>query len=302
MTNDQRVPVRTGWARAALAGLVLVLGLITLPSSAWAVSCPPPDLTTDTDKDGFTDAQECNGIMTLGTTPKFFPPCGVPVSGVLPHREDCVDPNSKDVFVIYNPAAAGSLLTALPNPFAALEFSCGASSWCGALGVVRFTGLSTLGITVHQLTTTQAATTRLVTAVSTQKAVRVSESLDVSSVDILGNCQWGLPTGLDSCAVYTQRAMNFINSKCNLAQDTTTDRNQVFLAYATFLVIHEAGHSLGGLAAKYDAAFGGYHYPTTSGFVMSQAAQYDTLAGRCRWYIPSTWNPTLDPAGVKLIK
>jgi hypothetical protein len=223
----------------------------------------------------------------------------------LPNREDCVDPNSKDVFIIYAPATTGSLLRALPNPFAVLDYSCvrvGVGSWCGNLGVVRFTGLSTLGVTVHLLTTTQAATARLVTNGSTQKALRVAESLDVSSADILGNCQWGLPTGLDGCVVYTGRAMNFINSKCNLAGDTTTDRNQVFLAYATFLVIHEAGHSLGGLAAKYDAAFGGYHYATTSGFVMSQAAQYDTLAGKCRWYIPSNWNVTLDGAGLKLIK
>jgi hypothetical protein len=198
--------------------------------------------------------------------------------------------------------APGALCVA--NPFTTLEFSClrsDGTSWCGNTGIIRFTGLSSLGLTVHQLTTTQAASDRKVSNASTQKAVRVGESLDVSSPDVLGNCQWGLPTGLDGCAVYTQRVMNFINSKCSSVADARTDRNQVFQAYSAFLLIHEAGHSLGGLAATYDAAYGGYHYPVTSGMVMSQAAQYDTLNG-CQWYIPSTWNPTLDPAGVKLIK
>jgi len=94
--------------------------------------------------------------------------------------------------------------------------------------------------------------------------------------------------------------MNFINSKCNAAGDQVTDRNMVFLAYATFLFIHEAGHTMGGLTGTYNSNYGGYHYATTSGFVLSQSAQYDTQGGYCNWYIPTNWNNVLDPASVKL--
>jgi len=205
-------------------------------------------------------------------------------------RADCVDPDSKDVFAIYRPVATGSLLSGLPNPFGNNTFN----------GVV-FTGLSALGLTVHQLTSAQAASTRQVSSVSQQKAVRITESLsDGSLADPLGYCQFGTPQGLDGCAVYTKRARAFIDSKCNGAADTTTDRNQVFLAYATYIILHETGHSLGGLAARYDAAFGGYHYSPTASLVMSQAAQYSTQANRCTWYIPSVWNPVLDPSAVIL--
>jgi len=288
-----------------MAGIALMLALLPGYATA-AVNCATASVTADSDRDGFSDAAECAGITTMGTAPKRFPRCGIAgTDGVLPPRDQCVDPDSADVFIIYKPATTGSLLGALPDPFGRQDISClrtDGTAWCGTLGLISFTGLSSLGATVHQLTPAQAGTDRRVATVSAQKAVRVSESLDVSSTDVVGNCQWGLPTGLDGCAVYTQRTMNFINSKCDQAGDTVTDRNQVFLAYSRFLVIHESGHSLGGLAAKYDAAYGGYHYPTTSGFVMSQSAQYDTLGGRCNWYIPSNWNNTLDAAGLKLIK
>lgn len=304
MRNDQRVLRRSRWALAVLTGFVLALGLLVSPgTAAAAVNCSSASTATDSDRDGLSDAHECAGITTAGTTPKSFPRCVADANGVIAARENCVDPDSKDVFVIYAPKSTGSLLSALPNPFALLDFSCtrtDGTSWCGTAGIISLRGLSALGLTVHQLTVTQAASDRKVTSVSTQKAVRVTESLDVSTADILGNCQWGVPTGLDGCVIYTQRAMNFINTKCNLAGDNTTDRNQVFLAYAAFLAIHEVGHSIGGLAPNYNSTFGGYHYATTSGFVMSQSAQYSTQGARCSWYIPSTWNPTVDPAGVKL--
>jgi hypothetical protein len=318
MTDDRITILTTRRALWLLAAAMLtgVLGLLPGHAAAAAavlVNCATVSSTStaDSDNDGFTDWSECNGITTLGTAPIAILPC-VSVNGVIADRGSCLDPNSKDVFIIYKPATTGSLLANLVNPYVPISYTCVRSdgtSWCGngspvaTTGnppVTSFTGLSSLGLTVHQVTSQQVGTDRTVSSVSREKAVRVSESLDVSNADILGNCQWGLPGGLDGCAIYTQRAMNFINSKCNLAGDQVTDRNMVFLAYATFLFIHEAGHTMGGLAATYNSQFGGYHYATTSGFVMSQSAQYDTQGGYCNWYIPTNWNNTLDPAGVRL--
>jgi hypothetical protein len=296
MTNTQRGPRWAYWALGGLIVLLVAIAVTATPDPAWAVvDCNNPAsdaATTDTDGDGFTDAQECAGLtLDLGAPPPPGAPrprlewCGSPNAG-----PECVDPNRKDLFVIYRPATTGSLLGGLPNPF-------GINSFLG----ISFTGLSSLGVAVHQLTPAQAGSDRRVSSVSSEKAVRVSESLsDGALTDPLGYCQFGTPQSLDGCTVYTKRITNFIASKCNGAGDTTTNRNQVFLAYATYVIIHETGHSVGGLAAKYNAAYGGYHYPPTASSVMSQAAQYSTQAGRCTWYIPSVWNQVLDTPGVIL--
>ena len=283
MTEGQRAPRRAGWILSGLVALAVVIGAASMPDDAWAVDCANPG-QGDSDGDGFTDAQECAGIsLDLGTSRMRIERCGQQLPGA-----ECVDPDRKDVFVIYRPAATGSLLGGLPKPF-------GDNTFLG----IAFTGLSALGITVHQLDPTQAGSDRRVTSGSPQKAVRISESL-ADGTDPLGYCQFGTPQGLDVCAVYTKRAKAFIDSKCNGAGDTVTDRNQVFLAYATYIILHETGHSLGGLAAQYAAAFGGYHYSPVASLVMSQAAQYSTQGGRCTFYIPSLWNPVLDPPAVIL--
>lgn len=293
MMNRERVRVRSRAALSALVALLVAVGLAVWPDQTWAqVTCPTAS-TADSDGDGFTDAQECDGITLVNGT--LFPGVLTSVNGVSVPRADRLDPNSKDLFVIYKPASSGSLLSGataigggLPNPFGNLTFYS-----------INFTGLSALGVTVHQLADGVAAADRTVSNAATQKAVRVAESLDTTGT-ILGNCQWGTPLGLDGCVVYTQRAKDFIDSTCDSAGDTTTDRTQVFLAYATYLVLHETGHSLGGLTTDYNSRFGGYHYKAGSGVVMEQYATYSTRGNRCTWYISSGWNETVDPTGVTL--
>lgn len=294
MKKRERMTLGMGWRLIALAALVVALGLGVHPTPGWAVvNCTTvlaiAETGVDSDNDGFTDLQECTGIATAGASSITFPWCG---SSALLSRDQCVDPDSKDLFVIYAPATSGSLLPVDFAPFGSVT-ACPTASSC-----ITFSGLSALGVTVHQLTTAQAALNRTVSSVSAQKAVRVAESLDDGT--ILGNCQFGTPLDLDGCVVYTQRAKNFIDTTCDSAGDTTTDRNQVFLAYVTYLSIHETGHSVGGLAAEYNARFGGNHYKAGSGIVMEQAATYSTKAHTCTWYISSGWNATLDPPAVKL--
>lgn len=265
---------------AALAA-ALVLGLQSAP--AWSqVDCA---LATDQDADGdgFTDLQECLGITLLDGS--VFPGAASPDGTQLP-RTGRLDPNSKDLFVIYR-RAAGTLLGNLPNPFEPVTFH-----------NIAFRGLSALGLTVHVLNDeNNVFGSRAVSAESSQKAVRISESLDTSGT-ILGNCQWGTPLGLDGCIVYTQRTRNFIDSTC--PADPADVRDQVFHAYATFLILHETGHSLGGLAAEYNSRFGGYHYKAGSDIVMEQAATYSVKRNTCTWYISSDWNTTLDAPAVRL--
>src|SRR5688572_15048296 len=202
--------------------ILIVLAAMVLPAmladqaSAQGVCSEPGN---DSDADGFNDTQECStGVTTAGIAPLTFPPC---VGGEA--RDICVDANSKDLFVIYKPATTGSLLLAnnLQNPFNNVTV-------LGNNIAATFTGLSALGITVHQITEANAATDRTISG--TQKAIKITESLDANGT-ILGNCQWGTPQSLDGCVVFTQRILNFINSVCDSVNDRTTDRLSVFRAY-----------------------------------------------------------------------
>ena len=184
MTGKQALTI----AVAFLAALVLAV----MPGRAWAaVDCvallAAGETGVDTDNDGFTDFQECSGITLADGT--VVPPCATGSN-----RATCLDPNTKDLFVIYAPAASGSLLPAGLNPYGPVT----------AYGV-NFTGLAALGLTAHMISPAQAAADRTVTSGSTQKAIRTSESLDTNGT-ILGNCQWGTPGGLDGCVIYTQRS------------------------------------------------------------------------------------------------
>lgn len=277
----------------AFAGfaMVVALGFSPLSASAQGIcDIAKLDPTRDSDGDGFTDLLECTGLTTGGASPRTFPSCRTADGSVLP-RDTCVDPSSRDLFVILR-LPTGSLLPAGFNPFAPM----------GAYGI-NFIGLNALGLAVHTLTPAQAGTDRTVTAQAPQKAISLTESLDPNGT-ILGNCQYGTPLGLDGCVVYTQRTKNFIASTCgNTAVQTPagapSTQNEVLLAYSVYLMLHEAGHSLGGLTGEYNSRFGGYHYKPGAGLVMEQAVTY-TVKGGCKFYISPNWNPTLDPSAVKL--
>ena len=265
----------------------IALGLLVLPTTQAQAACPPASLTADSDGDGLTDAEECAGItlppgvaLLDGTT--LVPSCLVaPVP-----RANCLDPNTKDVFVIVVPAAAGTLLPS--NLFGNVTFY-----------NVAFNGLNDLGITVHRVTSTAG---RAVTARATgpqQNAVRLTESRDTSDT-ILGVCNWGTPNDLDGCVIYMQRIKNFIDSICDGAGDTTTDRTAVLNAYAVHTALHETGHTLGGMTGIYSKRYGGNHYASGTGLIMEQSETYSTKNGVCSWNITNQWNLPTDAASVRL--
>lgn len=259
--------------------LLTLAALVALSASAWGqeLTCVEPS-DRDTDGDGFSDFQECSGLPLVDGTTFVGALSGLP-------RAERLDPDAKDLFVIYRRARA-TLLEGLPDPFRpGLVFN-----------NTVFNGLADLGVTVHVLfDDANNFLDRAVSQFSAQKAVRITENLDTAGT-ILGNCQWGTPQSLDGCIVYTQRAKNFIEKTC-----PGDPRNaEVFLAYANFLILHETGHSLGGLAAAYNSRFGGYHYKAGAGVIMEQAVTYSVKRNTCTWYIPSRWNATLDPPAVRL--
>lgn len=234
----------------AIALAISVLGLGQGP--AQAVTCPTTS-TADFDGDGFTDKQECDGIPLPNTSPdNFFPGKN---SGLL--RAVRLDPDTKDLFVILVPASQNSLFP--DNP---LEY------------VVAPQVQGGLGITAHIINMVQAynPSTRVVTSVSSQKAVKVTENLDATSGNIiLGMASCGTPMGLDLATIYTQRIVNHVTSV--LGASNTNLQNQI-TTYIKHTIAHEVGHMLGPLAPKYVDTFGGNHYKTGTKVVMDQSVYY----------------------------
>ena len=217
-------------------------------------------------------------------------------------RDRCMDPNSKDLFAILQPAATGSLLPAVQSPASTTPFN--PFLPFTAYGI-NFIGLNALGVAVHTLRPLEAAPDRTVAAavagLPAPKAIKVAESVDLNGT-ILGNCQYGLPSGLDGCVIFTARTRNFITSPADQPRSrrragAPSTAQEVLFAYSTYLVLHEAGHSLGGLTGEYNSRFGGYHYKPGAGLVMDQAVTYTVKGGKCTFYISPNWNLTLDAAG-----
>lgn len=287
----------------AVAGLALAV----LGGPAWAqVTCPTTS-TNDFDGDGFTDAEECAGITTVGTvTPgpdgtasvvigqRFFPRC---VQGM--DRLSCVDPNSKDLFVVLLPVAEGSLMsgtgpTAITDPFANQT-----------VYGLAFTGLSGVGVTGHAVTSIEVPIlSRQVTAGSDQKAIVMAEDLDDTDLNTLAWCPYGKPNSASQvCIVYTRRIVKTIEDICGTMPIVTaggvgSDATAVFRAYTIETILHEIGHSIGGLTSKFNSTYGGYHY--SPGTIMEQYVVASTTKGNCKFAISKSFNTRLDPPAVIL--
>jgi hypothetical protein len=250
---------------------ITVIGMVLLLSQApaqAAVDCSNPSPTADADADGFTDAQECQGIVLRGDSSLFK---GKTEGAALQlTRDQYLDPDTKDLFVILV-AATPSKIPANP-----LEYISKPQSQGG------------LGIAVHIITPAQADPNRYVTP--TEKAVRVTENLDVSATTPLGISSCGTPNGLDLATVYTQRIENFVRSVYSAAPQSLID------TYIKHTITHEVGHMVGPLAPKYNASYGGYHYKTgANDQIMNQSVYYKGTT----FYIGTTYT-TADQGGIKL--
>ncbi len=264
---------------------IIGLSLILSPGSTQAagVNCTTGmSQSTDVDKDGFTDYQECYGFNLINGTRAYGKSETCPPGGI------CLDPDNKDLFVILVPA----LPSYLPlNPLQNVSDPVSAGG---------------LGINVHLITPSQANPDRTVTTASTQKAVMITESLDTTSPTLLGFSNTGTPDNLDNTTIYTQRIINFISTTCNgaisCADSVTGARGDALVQqYMLHIINHEVGHVVGPLAPTYNATYGGYHYKTANnGYIMDQSIYYTSKGGKVVFYI-GTGYTAKDQSSIKLV-
>jgi hypothetical protein len=238
----------------SLVGLLALLAsataMVPAAAQAQAVTCPTPaDPAGDPDGDGFTSAEECAGIQNVLACQANVPP---------EFRPTCLDPNSKDIFIIVLAAPQGSLIPADPLSL-----------------------LPPLGATVHQLSVD--VPDRRVGA--TQHALRITESLDpVGSV--VGQANYGTPNNLDEAVVFTQRIADHVNS-VHAAAGAPVPAGLID-TYVKHTIAHELGHMLK-LTTDYNARFGGHHYKSGSVVVMEQAVSYTSKGGTVRFNVSTNF-------------
>jgi hypothetical protein len=249
---------------AAVMGMSLLLSQV--PAQA-AVSCLTVSSTsrTDTDGDGFTDYNECNGI-TLKDNTKIY-----------------TDPNIKDLFVILVRKTPTLIPPQSGNPMYWFEFV--------SNPVGQSTGQFGLGLAVHEIAMTQAQSDRTVCSTCQipangqrrQKAVKVSESLDQSADNTFGyTTSCGTPNGPDLTTVYTKKIQNLLFS--------INELDQLDL-YIKHTIAHEIGHMVGPLAPV-----SGYHYESADNDLIMDQSVYQ----EGNFVFIGTQYTTGDQAGVRL--
>jgi hypothetical protein len=245
------------WMYAILIA-VAVMGMSLLvsqvPAQA-AVNCATVLSTsrTDTDGDGFTDYNECNGITFVGGG--TFPGKNTPGRPTI--RSQYLDPDTKDLFVI--------LVRKTPTLIPANWFEY-VSNPVGQFG---------LGFAVHEITTTQAPNRTVCTGcqkptnqTAIQKAVKVSESLDQTADNILGyTSSCGTPNGPDLTTIYTKKIQNLLSRINQLSQ---------LDLYIKHTIAHEIGHTVGPLAPVNDPNYGAYHYQSAVNNLIMDQSVYES--------------------------
>lgn len=284
-----------------------ILGLITIAAlflslyASHAIAACPSTSTIDFDSDGLTDNDECNGFIIIHDLPYLE-------TLILPSS---LNPDIKNLFVILRPAASptptlmAQLITEeATNPSRAPDYF-----------------IRNLNITTNKIDQTQAMRCtdqisngdyRCVTP--TQKAVRVSENLEPlldtesgTSADILGFAPQGIPNGLDSATVWTEKIKGFVTNTCSgkICKEYysgTTIVNDIIKRYIQNTTAHEIGHTTN-LRGTKDRTVG-YHYPVSTkgaGLIMEQYVYYKetTSNNTMTFYISGNYNST-DLTYVKL--
>jgi hypothetical protein len=294
------------WIPAAMTVAALLVVFPAVP--AWCATAlelcgaaVAQDSTKDTDGDGISDYDECQGFMTLGSA-------SIPLTGYMQSpqgasRPTYLDPSTKDIFYIVVTTTPSLVLRAFGNNLdAALDIY--------AQGI---------GVTVHRLDGTNATPDRIVRAYDLssasprfQRAVKITESLDNAVASPLGETWQGTPNGQDATKIYTRRIEGSVYKNCpsTVSESNCKDisgvagKENVVNLYIREVISHEVGHATS-LAPNYSSKYE-WHYAPQSAVIMEPSMKVVSTTS-CRncaptaatFYIRTGFNPA-DPPAAKI--
>ncbi len=235
----------------------------------------------DSDNDGIPDNVETQGItLTIDKAYPTYYPC--PQNPTPEQRIACVDPATKDLFVVLVPASGG-YFSGLSTP---LEY------------VTKSVSAGGLPVAVHWIVlpeTYQDTSGRFLSPNSAEKYVRITESLDptMANPPVLGSSTCATPDS-DLGTVYTQRIVNHLTSVSITPDPAFRDK------YIKHTIAHELGHMVGPLAPVYNGNYGGNHYVSEANDkIMNQFVYYTGSGSNAVFYIGTSYTSE-DQAGIKL--
>jgi len=153
------------------------------------------------------------------------------------------------------------------------------------------------GLGVHQISSGQASTDRLVTSASPQHAISITENLNTNDTIWGASLFQGTPNNAGVATVFTQRIANKITATYQGAGLSVPAG--VIEGCIKHTTAHEAGHNMA-IASQYNAKLGGNHYSTSSQVVMSQTATITVKGSNVTVICPQTY-ATPDPTDFKLV-
>jgi hypothetical protein len=288
--------MRTKRDKRKIQYFMLALGAFILPLH-WGTGAALA--ITETDMDGFSETGTStlppNTYLTLtdgsGNTPQIttLPKCTGTQTGVA--REKCLDPATKDLFVIIQRASLGSKISSpgysATNP--------------DPLALVRNGGL---GVTIHELRQTVEGSQAITESDNnTYYAVKINEITTTEGYYLGYSTFATFPSGYTGGTgkVWTQKITDWIDKTCGKTApvvingisyspsvakpikcvntnsgttitltDPTANLSQLYKEYIQNIVSHEASHLIH-LAA--DTNTTDHHYTTISGTLMEQNIQ-----------------------------
>ena len=267
MRTEGRTRSRKDLVLSAVGGLALALIIILFPTKVAQAHCA----AGDSDGDGFINETECHDITFAGTQPAAgtFPTCVGRTFTATFTRNDCVDPNSKDLFVILvkaTPSSNFDLLTDLRNNILLLfDFISKPISQGG------------LGYTIHLITADKVDSSNRVCLSECPHAVKVIESLDLN----------GTTTGYadqptDSVFVYTGRIRKtIVDAWASVLVAEANIPASDFLTYYRETTAQEIAHHLG-LRATCTITYG-CHTAPGKGFVVDYQVTFTARSGSVTW-------------------
>lgn len=238
----------------------------------------------DTDGDGFTDFDECNGFEYPERAAIPFPGYYAFLNDPSMPRSAYLDPSIPDLFFILIRDPVNSLIPADP-----LEY------------------VSHLGIALHEVDPETVAVRAMAESNTTypdgtykwQNAVRIAENLSISgcpSDDELGEAYWGTPNGWDEAAVYTERIRCHVTDVCGGGpcrdasgiEGTPPEYTELVDYSIKHTIAHELGHMVK-LAADDNRRFGGHHYKGGTYVLLEQFVSYTDRKGEVTFYISTQY-------------